>query len=693
MSRLMLGIIFLCSLCAAGTPIPAEESKRVKDATETPRLKFELTNMDGTPVVVDRSPDVRATVVCFLGAECPLVKLYSPRLAAFAAEFTPQKVRFVAVNSNRQDTLDDIHRYLDQHPLPFPYVRDEGNVVADQYGATRTPEVFVLNSELEIVYRGRIDDQYEPGINRPAAAQNDLRNAIERTLAEQPVIVSNTVPVGCIIGKVRRPSASGSESTEEVSYCNQVIRVLQKHCIECHRAGEIGPFALNSYEDAVGWADTSLEVINNGRMPPWHASSEHGSFANARDMSSADKDIVRQWVKAGMPKGDESQLPEPPRFSDLWADGQKPDLEITMRKEPYRIPAEGTVEYQYFVIDPGFKEEKWVSAAQVIPGNRSVVHHAIVFIRPPDDQPFRGVGWLTAYVPGQRMIPMPPGHARRVPAGSRLVFQMHYTTNGMKQEDLSKVGVIFADPKDVTDEVITLIGIDQEFEIPPQTENHEVKGRVRWMPENGKLLAIAPHMHVRGKSFELSAERADGSKTLLKVPQYDFNWQHSYVLSEPVPLADITNLHFTATFDNSEKNPFNPDPTQWVNWGDQTWEEMAVVFLEVSDPLKKSESHTEANRLVRTNRRQGRVDSTPVDEVLSEADQRARVEGQVQTFVKGFFERLDTNRDGVVMRSEAPIALRNRFWQYDHNNDQAADHAELEAIARRRFDSEPDGGR
>jgi hypothetical protein len=689
MRRLFLSILILCHLTLAGSAVRADEpnvDESVARSGTIPDLSFQLPTLDGQLVAIDKAPDVRATVVCFLGAECPMVKIYSPRLIAFTNQFSAQNVRFVAVNSNRQDTLDDIRGYLNQHPLPFTYVRDEGNVVADQFGATRTPEVFVLNSELQIVYHGRIDDQYEPGINRPAATHNDLRNAIEQTLAGQPVAVAKTTPVGCMIGKIRRPVTPSPEATVQVTYCDQVVRVLQKHCIECHRAGEIGPFALDSYEEAVGWADTSLEVIDHGRMPPWHASSEHGSFANARDMPATDKEIIRQWIAGGMPKGDESKMPEPANFASLWADGQKPDLEIAMRGEPYKIPAEGTVEYQYFVIDPGFTEEKWVKAAQVIPGNRSVVHHAIVFIRPPDDQPFRGVGWLTAYVPGQRMIPMPPGHARRVPAGSRLVFQMHYTTNGTQQEDLSKVGVIFADPTEVTEEVITLIGIDQEFEIPPHAENHEVKGRVRWMPKDGKLLAIAPHMHVRGKSFEMSAEKEDGSSTLLDVPQYDFNWQHSYVLSQPIPLADIIKLHFTATFDNSEKNPFNPDPTQWVNWGDQTWEEMAVVFLEVSDTLKKSEETSGNNRQARTNRRQSPNDSTPVEDVLSEADRRARIEEQVQKFVNDFFDQLDTNHDGVLMRSEAPIALRTKFGQYDHNNDQAADRSELEAMARRRFD-------
>jgi hypothetical protein len=527
----------------------------------------------------------------------------------------------------------------------------------------------VLDQNLQVVYRGRIDDQYAPGINRTTVSQHDLRNAIEETLAGKEITVTSTEAVGCMIGKVRK--APTSNNTASVTFCNQVSRVLQKHCVECHRPGEIGPFSLESFDDVVGWAETSMEVIDNGRMPPWHADPKHGSFANSRHMPEEDKQILREWIAAGLPKGDESQLPEPATFDSGWLVGKKPDLEFTMRDLPFAIPAEGTVEYQYFVVDPGFTEEKWVNAAQVIPGNRSVVHHAIVFIRPPDDQPFRGVGWLTAYVPGQRMIPMPPGHARRVPAGSRFVFQMHYTTNGSPQEDLSKVGIAFSDPADVTHEVITLIGIDQEFEIPPHAANHEVSGRVRWKPEHGKLLAIAPHMHVRGKSFELLAERDGKTEPLLHVPQYDFNWQHSYVLSEPLPLSSVDQLTFKTTFDNSDRNPFNPDPTQWVNWGDQTWEEMAVVFLEVSDPLVKPTA-TDGGEVVAT-------DETKAEPPLVDFDREARI----TAFVDDFFKRLDTNGDGVVMRSEAPVALRTRFGHYDANGDQAADRSEIRQLAER----------
>ena len=192
-------------------------------------LQFCLPTLDGESIVVEAEPAISVTVVCFLGAECPLVKLYSPRLSSMSREYADQGVRFVAVNSNRQDTVDDIRGYLNEHPLPFPLVRDEGNVVADQFGATRTPEVFVLDKSLNHVYHGRIDDQYEPGVNRPAANHHELRTAIEKTLAGESVDVASTEPVGCMIGKVRKPVAS--MVSNDISYCNQVSRVLQKHCV------------------------------------------------------------------------------------------------------------------------------------------------------------------------------------------------------------------------------------------------------------------------------------------------------------------------------------------------------------------------------------------------------------------------------------------------------------------------------
>ena len=227
------------------------------------------------------------------------------------------------------------------------------------------------------------------------------------------------------------------------------------------------------------------------------------------------------------------------------------------------------------------------------------MHHAIVFVRPPDGESFTGIGWLTAYVPGQRATQFPPGFARRIPAGSKFVFQMHYTPNGKAQFDQTKIGLNFIDEASVTHEVFTLAGIDQEFEIPPNVAEHAVDASVSWLPKEGMLLAAMPHMHLRGKSFQVRTRSGDSESIQLDVPHYDFNWQHTYEWSEPIPLRDIDRLSFTATFDNSVANPFNPNPNEYVMWGDQTWEEMAVAFFEVARPrtIGNSEKSGQTMRL------------------------------------------------------------------------------------------------
>jgi hypothetical protein len=356
---------------------------------------------------------------------------------------------------------------------------------------------------------------------------------------------------------------------------------------------------------------------------------------------------LAQWVADGAPLGDRSQLPDPPQFVSGWRLPREPDRIIEMRNRPFVVPADGTVEYQYFVVDPGFDRDRWVTAAQVIPGNAAVVHHSIVFIRPPDGARFRGVGWLGAYVPGQRPFVLPKGRARFVPAGSKLVFQQHYTPNGKTQEDVTRVGLLFGEPDDVTHEVLTLVGLDQEFEIPARTAAYSVEGEFPWFPADGELLAIMPHMHLRGKSFRLLRQLQGRDDLILDVPHYDFNWQHVYQLREPMKLSEVDALKFSVVFDNSSENPFNPDPDQRVTWGDQTWEEMAVAFVEVSEP--------------RTSRPQ-----MPNDEPMSVAEQRA-----VERLLNEFFERFDENQDGIVERLETPLSFRSfGFRRYDLNGDE-----------------------
>ena len=626
-----------------------------------------LPTTDGTIVRLLDPAEAEWTVVCFLGTECPLAKVYGPRLNRLSARYAERGVRFVGVNSNRQDSMQKLREYQSRHGIEFPLVKDFDQSIATGLGATRTPEVFVVSAAAEILYRGRIDDQYQPGIAKPEATAHDLQTAIEQVLQGQPIERPITEAVGCLIGF---PERRAEASEPQVTYCDQVSRILQRQCVECHRPGQIGPFSLTDYDEIVGWADMVLEVIEEGRMPPWHARRGTHQLANARHLSDTEKETLSRWVAEGTPYGNPDELPPPLEFLSDWMLPSIPDLVLPMADDPFVVPAEGVVDYQYFVVDPGFETDRWVRAAEVRPGNRAVVHHCIAFIRPPDGGDVGRFGILAAYVPGQQPTVLPSGFARRIPAGSKIVFQMHYTPVGNLERDRTEVGLVFTDREDVTHEVYAIGGIHQEFEIPPHVSDHLVRGEVHRYPRGGQLLSVMPHMHLRGKSFRLLAERAGVQETLLDVPGYDFNWQHNYEFSRPPRLEEIERLSFEARFDNSAANPFNPDPSATVTWGDQTWEEMAVVFLDVAEPLKSDPTR------VSPDRRKG-VTGMPAD--------GSKKRELAEAFADRYLRKFDRNRDGVISPNELPDAVRLfAFSGMDHNNNGVLEREELvrEALAR-----------
>ncbi|QEG21529.1 thioredoxin-like domain-containing protein [Mariniblastus fucicola] len=628
----------------------------------------ELVSIRGAQnIVIEQQPEHELTVLCFLGTECPLAKLYAGRLEKFSKQF--DKVRFVGISSNVQDSVDEVQQYIDRSGISFEFAKDYDNRFADQLKVTRTPEVVVFDSQRKIVYRGRIDDQYLPGVSRSSADRQDLKIAIENALAGKAIEVAETEPAGCLLGRKRE---SAAEAT--VTFANQVSRVLQRNCVECHRAGEIGPFSLETYEEAIGWADMMLEVIEEQRMPPWHADESVGKFANARNMSVADKQLLREWVDQGTPMGDAALLPQQIEYVSGWRLPREPDRVVEMSKQPYKIPADETVEYQYFVVDPNFTKDRWVSAAEVVPGNRSVVHHSIVFIRPPDGERARGVGWLAAYVPGQTPLSWKSNRARFVPKGSRLVFQMHYTPNGTPQTDVTKVGLVFADESAIEHELMTVMALDQEFEIPPFAASHEVALSRGRLPRDGTLLSVSPHMHYRGKSFVSSVTLKDKTdQPILSVPRYDFNWQHRYELAEPIELSEVRRLQATVEFDNSKENPFNPDPSKLVSWGDQTWEEMAVAFYDIAVP------HQPNDAAVKNSESQNLQAEPTIQARQLTEDQLARVD----EIERKYFERFDKDNDGFIVRGELPRAVRTwGFNAYDKNGDGKLTRDEVREQAR-----------
>jgi hypothetical protein len=368
-----------------------------------------------------------------------------------------------------------------------------------------------------------------------------------------------------------------------VTYTRDIAPILQKHCVVCHRPGQVAPFSLISYRQAAAWAATIREVVTQGRMPPWHANPRHGKFANDPRFSQSDQERLCDWIDRGCPEGDPADLPAPVKFADDWSI-PAPDQVLTL-PQPFIVPAEGIVEYQDIVVDPGFREDKWVKAVEIRPGNRKVVHHCSVYLQPPEcDEPVEqgalGSFCLAAWAPGTPPLLLPDGMAKLIPAGWRLVFTIHYTPIGTVQTDQTSVGLVFADPGTVKQEVATKLIHDNNLCIPPGAADHRVE-RTHQFDHDVVLLAFFPHMHFRGKSFRYEVTYPDGAREiLLDVWRYDFAWQNRYVLAEPKHLPAGTTLHCIAHYDNSANNPLNPDPTATVRTGRQTWDEMFNGYFE-----------------------------------------------------------------------------------------------------------------
>lgn len=376
------------------------------------------------------------------------------------------------------------------------------------------------------------------------------------------------------------------------TFHKDVLPVLQKNCQGCHRPGETGPMSFLTYESTRPWAAAIKQAVLAKKMPPWGADPAHGKWANDPTLSAADKKTLVDWADAKAPAGNPKDAPAPRQFVEGWNIGT-PDMVIAMPKA-YAVPDTGTIDYTRYILPLNFKQDTWVAAAEIRPGNRAVVHHVIAYLREPGSNWLQGApigepivkrpgndggprSQLVGYAPGVPAQPAKPGRAILVKAGSDVVLEMHYTTNGKAATDLTKVGLILAKEPPV-ERLAGFSAGNNRFAIPPGDGNHEVRAEIK-VPREAKLVNLTPHMHVRGKDFEYIAKYPTGEKeVLLRVPRYDFNWQHTYELAQPKLIPAGTIIECIAHFDNSPNNPSNPDPKAEVRWGDQSWEEMMIGF-------------------------------------------------------------------------------------------------------------------
>jgi hypothetical protein len=343
--------------------------------------------------------------------------------------------------------------------------------------------------------------------------------------------------------------------------------------------------SFRDYKEVRPWAKAIKQQVATRAMPPWHADPAIDKFSNDRRLTDAEVATIVKWVDAGVPEGNSADLPKLPEFTDGWAFG-KPDMVLDTGTD-YPIPAQGVVAYQYFKVDPGFKEDTWIQAAEARPSQRSQVHHIIVFVQQGKQRAVRGgeqfSDMLIGYAPGVPTITWDPDTAFLAKAGSTLLFQVHYTTNGRAASDRSLLGLKIR--KDAPKyRALTGSAIQFRFTIPPNDPNYEVKATYTFK-EDVTLLDLTPHMHLRGKAFKYVLTYADGhSEELLNVPKYDFNWQLSYILAEPRKVPAGSRMDVTAWYDNSANNKYNPDPTDTVKWGDQTFQEMMIGFFNYKVP-------------------------------------------------------------------------------------------------------------
>ena len=409
-----------------------------------------------------------------------------------------------------------------------------------------------------------------------------------------------------------------------VTFTKDVAPIIQNRCQTCHRSGEAAPFSMLTYEETRPWAAAMKEAVKLRKMPPWFADPRFGRFSNDRSLSEKEIDTIAAWADAGAPRGDSPAPPASPKFSPGWAI-PKPDLVIEM-PFAYQIPATGTIEYQKIIIPTGFTEDKWVQFAEARPDNRAHIHHIIAYVREPGSHWLEGQepgvffvapkpkdakvdtsvlpsDFLVGYAPGQPPEMLEPGQAKLIKAGSDIVFEVHYTTDGTPGIDRSKVGLVFA-KRPPKERVLTTSATNGKFRIPPGDPNYKVDAEFE-VQASVKLLSLHPHMHGRGKDFEYRLlYPSSETQTLLRVPKYNWHWQLWYTLASPIVLPRGTRIQCTAHFDNSPNNPDNADPKKEVTWGDQSWDEMMVGFFNLAFdadiPVKNILPQPDSERVARS---------------------------------------------------------------------------------------------
>jgi peroxiredoxin len=580
---------------------------RADDAASTARLGKKIANVTlidaaSKPVALHDLKDRKAIAIVFLSFECPMSTSYAQALADLAKTYGERGVSVWGVVAEETP----LAKHAKEFDIPFPLLLDAKHALADALKAEVTPEAFVLDGDFVLRYRGRIDDQYAARLKRKERlTREDVRVALDEILAGKEVSEPATKAVGCTLPH-RRPA---SAATGKVTFYKDVQPILQQHCLQCHRPGDVAPFALTSYKKAVTWAADIKEYTQSRKMPPWKPTSDfplHGE----RRLSDAELATLAAWVDGGTPAGDPKEGAAPRRFTEGWHLGE-PDLVLTMPEE-FTLAPTGPDVYRCFVLPTKLGEDKYVTAVEVRPGNRRVVHHAVIVYdsdgrarkleekekerakkmelrdRGPGYQVPLALSFLPGFLPEGGLGGWAPGMVPRhlpertgylLPKGADVVLQLHYHRTGRVEKDRTTMGVYFAKKREnrrLRD--VTIPG--QFLYIPAGEERFKVDGTM-WIRQDCEIHNIMPHMHLLGRTIKMTMTPPEGKpQTLVDIRDWDFDWQELYFPQKSIAVKSGTRFDIEATFDNSMKNARNPfSPPRNVYPGMQTTNEMCVGFL------------------------------------------------------------------------------------------------------------------
>ena len=622
-------------------------------AAESPRVdNFMLLDQNGASHELYYLKDAPAIVLMAQGNGCPIVRAAWPTLKQIRDTFAPKGVEFLMINSNVQDDRASIAKEATEFAIDVPILDDETQLIGESLALVRTGEVLVVDPKTwKVAYRGPIDDRLTYERTKPQASELYLADTLTAMVAGQPVPVASREAVGCLINFPARKADHA-----QISYSQTIAPMLERRCVVCHHTGGIAPWAMNDYAMVAGFAPMMREVLRTRRMPPWHADPHVGMFEGDRSLSVEEKQTLVHWIEAGAPRGDgPDPLATVTREFPEWPLGE-PDLVITL--PAFDVPDSGVVDYRYPWVANPLDRDVWVRAATIAPGERAVVHHALAgsVPEPPGEDDLDAVfdNYLIGYAPGAESIVYPSDTGVFVPKGGAFTFQMHYTPVGRAAHDVTRMALYFADkpPPHIMRHYVV---VDPTIRITPNDPAYADSAYLDF-DRDAVLYSLFPHAHYRGRSAKFELVYPDGKRDLLlSLPKYDFNWQREYRFKKPLDVPTGARLVYTSVYDNSARNPGNPDPNRIVPWGLQSWDEMlygAIMF-------RWTEERSEA----------------PFDD-------RERLE------LRQMYGFMDRNMNARLELDEMPPRMRERFEprfaSADKNGDSGLDIDEFAAASQQR---------